>query len=177
MYEPPQGQPEQPPQPPAYPPSADHQAPFAAPPPPAKRGAGKVIGIVLGVLVALLCCCVMGVAVAWNSDFGREFRESFTEEITDEITEEITDTSPRNATVGDCLTRTVEEDASDAKVVDCASPEAVNKVIGVIPGVTEASFDRDHQALCDEDFPEWENVLWFGQTGGIGRVLCVAPKQ
>ncbi len=141
---------------------------YQAPPPPPKSGAGKVIAIVAGVLVALLCCCVVGVVLAWNSDFAKNFREGFSEEFTN--------VQPEEAKAGDCLTRTVKEDASDAKVVDCSSPEAVNRVIGVITGITEAEFDRDNQTLCEEDYPEWESVLWFGARGGVGRVLCVAPN-
>lgn len=174
MYEPPQSQPEPPqgpfppqssyPQDPNYPPQ---QPPFAPVPPPKKK-TGKIVGIVIGVLAVLLCCCVVGVVVAFNSDFGKSFREGFTEEL---------NSNPENAKVGDCLTKTVREDASDAKVVDCSKPEAENKIIGIIPGITEAEFDRDNQTICDEDFPDWENVLWFGRIGGTGKVLCVAPNS
>ncbi len=149
-----------------YPPFQPGQAPFE-PAPPRKSGAGKIVAIIAGVLVALLCCCVVGVAALWNSDFGTSFRDGFTEEI---------NSNPENAKVGDCLTKTVKEDASDAKVVDCAKPEAANKVIGIIPNVTEQNFDANNQTICEDDFPEWENVLWFGRAGGTGKVLCVAPN-
>lgn len=178
MYEPP-GQssqpPNQPPQPYQPPPFEQQpqyqqppqfgQPPFQPPAPPKKKS--KVWLIVVGIIVALLCCCGVGAVVAFNSNAFDSFKEGFTEAM---------DSDPTNAKVGDCITNTVKEDASDAKRVDCSKPEAKNKVVGVVPNVTEAEFDKNNQTLCDA-FPDWENVLWFGKTGAKGKVLCLAPKK
>jgi hypothetical protein len=49
-------------------------------------------------------------------------------------------------------------------------------IIVIITNITESEFDANNQTICDEKYPDWENVLWFGRVGGTGKVLCVAPK-
>lgn len=83
------------------------------------------------------------------------------------------------AKVGDCITETVKADASDAKVVDCAKPEAKNKVIGIVENVPESDMaDQDKaQLICEEQFPAWENVVWYGKKNGMGDAWCLEPVK
>ena len=55
-------------------------------------------------------------------------------------------------------------------------PEAKNKVVGIVPHVTESEFDRNNQELCDA-YPDWESVIWLGRKGGTGKALCLAPNK
>jgi hypothetical protein len=135
-----------------------YQQPQFQPPPPPRSRTGLIIGIVAGVIVLLLCLCGVGVFLAARSG----------------VFEGLTG-DPNNAKVGDCITETVKPDASDAKVVSCSKPEAKNKVVGIVPNVTESEFDRDNQTICDA-FPEWENVIWLGRPGGNGKAICMAPN-
>jgi hypothetical protein len=151
MYEQPANQPP-PYQPPPFQPSL-----FQPPPPPKKR-TGLIVGLISGGVVLLLCVCIGVFAAArFSGIFNR-------------VTSD-----PANAKVGDCITETVKADASDAKVVACNKPEAKNKVVGVVSNVSESEFDSKNQELCDA-YPDWENVIWLGRSGGTGKVLCLAPN-
>lgn len=126
-------------------------APESAPEPSKAKQAGKSIGKrILGYIVVLVV--VGGAGLAWKYFSG--------------------DVS--TAKVGDCITETVKADASDAKVVDCTKPEAKNKVVGIVPSVSEADFDAKNQTLCDA-YPTWENVIWLGKKGGKGDAWCLEP--
>ncbi|MEU8077613.1 hypothetical protein AB0B31_19425 [Catellatospora citrea] len=76
------------------------------------------------------------------------------------------------AKVGDCVNAFDKVD--DAKVVDCASADASNKVVGVIDGVSESDFDAKQQTLC-EAYPTWEQIVWIGKKGGTGDSWCLEP--
>lgn len=139
----------------AAPQSAPPAAPYSAPEEPAKKsGAGKKIAGILGVVV------VIGIVLAVKFGLG---------ELWATITGDVS-----KAKVGDCITETVKADASDAKVVGCDKPEAKNKVVGIIPAVSEADFDAKNQTLCDA-YPTWENIIWLGKAGGKGDAWCLEP--
>ncbi|GIF98512.1 LppU/SCO3897 family protein [Catellatospora citrea] len=78
------------------------------------------------------------------------------------------------AKAGDCVNDFANVD--DAKVVDCASADAKNKVVGVIESVSEADFDAKQQTLC-EAFPTWEQIVWVGKKGGSGDSWCLEPLK
>jgi hypothetical protein len=118
-----------------------------------------IIGLSIGAVVLLLCLCgIAGVVLV---------RIGFFDGVSPD---------PNHAKVGDCITETVKDDASDAKVVACSKPEAKNKVVGIVENVTESEFDLKNQSLCDA-YPDWENVIWLGHAGGSGKVLCLAPNK
>jgi hypothetical protein len=133
-----------------------YEQPPLPPPLPPGRNRGLIIGLSIGAAALLLCLC--GIGLVFLLAFNRF------------------DSDPKNAKVGDCVTETVKQDASDAKVVACSKPEAKNKVVGIIPNVTESEFDRENQSLCDA-YPDWEQVIWLGQDGGSGKALCLAPNK
>ncbi len=138
------------------PPSAPETAPAAAPQQPApeqpKKGRG-IVGRIIGAIVVIAVLAVGGIVYRY---------------LTGDVT---------TAKVGDCITDTVKPDASDAKVVDCAKPEAKNKVIGIVENVPESDMaDQDKaQAICEEKFPAWENVVWYGKKDGMGDAWCLEP--
>lgn len=73
--------------------------------------------------------------------------------------------------VGDCVAAKGE---SSFDVVDCAADEAEHRVVGIEPD--EMSYD-DYMAddgLC-ADFTSAQMVLWVGDTGSDGTVLCAEP--
>lgn len=78
------------------------------------------------------------------------------------------------AKVGDCITESTEQDGSDAKVVECTDAKATYKVIGIIEGVSDATFTASED-LCTEKYPTWEFVFWQGKKGGSGDAWCVEP--
>jgi hypothetical protein len=124
-------------------------APESAPQQPKKKGG--VIGLILGVIVVIAVVVGGGLAYMY---------------LTGDMT---------TAKEGDCITETVKQDASDAKVVDCSKPEAKNKVIGIVENVPETAMeDQDKaQAICDAKYPTWENVIWRGKPGGTGEAWCL----
>lgn len=137
------------------PPSApeNQPAPTSAPEQP-KKGKG-IIARIIGAVVVLAVLGIGGL-------------------VYDYLTGAVT-----TAKVGDCITKTVKPDASDAKVVDCSKPEAENKVIGIVENVSEADMaDQDKaQLICDEKFPTWENVIWVGKKNGNGDAWCLEPAK
>ncbi|WP_144121881.1 LppU/SCO3897 family protein [Catellatospora sichuanensis] len=76
------------------------------------------------------------------------------------------------AKVGDCVNDFKVVD--DAKVVDCTSADAANKVVGVIDGVSESDFTAKQQTLCAA-YPTWEQIVWIGKKGGSGDSWCLEP--
>ena len=73
--------------------------------------------------------------------------------------------------VGDCIQTT---GATDYEVVDCADEAAQFEVVGVeAEEYSEAEFDAD-DTLCS-GFATTEVVLWFGEAGSDGAVLCAQP--
>jgi hypothetical protein len=73
--------------------------------------------------------------------------------------------------VGDCVQT---QGTDDYEVVDCADGAAQYKVVGVEQDdYTEAEFDAE-DSLCT-GFATTEVVLWFGETGADGTVLCAEP--
>jgi hypothetical protein len=73
--------------------------------------------------------------------------------------------------VGDCIQTS---GVSDYEVVDCADDAAQFAVVGVEEEeYSEAEFDAD-DTLCS-GFATTEVVLWFGETGSDGTVLCAEP--
>ena len=73
--------------------------------------------------------------------------------------------------VGDCIHTT---GASDYEVVDCTDTAAEFSVVGVEEEqYSEAEFDAD-ETLCS-GFSTTEVVLWFGEAGSDGTVLCAEP--
>ena len=127
-------------------------APESAPEQPKKKGG--VVGAVIGAIVVIAVVAGAGLAYMY---------------LTGDV----------KAKVGDCITETVKADASDAKVVDCSKPEAKNKVIGIVENVPESDMaDADKaQAICDTKYPEWENVIWHGKSGGTGDAWCLTKIQ
>lgn len=144
------GQPPPPGQPPQ--PGGQFQVPGQFPPAggqPEKKKRGKlyaVVGVVIAVGVAIVVRVVIG------SVFG----------------------GVDTPAVGECVNNALNID--DLEVVDCSSAEATWEVIGVHGEMSESDFD---QVIAGEvgdtcsAFPEWENALWFGETGGDGEVVCV----
>lgn len=136
-------------------PSSPHAVP--APPP---RNTGKVILIVLAA-VLLLCCCGGGLVAALRPDAVSGFLKG------------VVDARNRDmdgAKVGDCVSAYAKLD--DARVVDCASEQAVHRVVGVLVGRTETQIGVD--TLCTA-FPPAEYVVWIGREDGRGDAWCLAP--
>ncbi len=70
--------------------------------------------------------------------------------------------------IGDCIQT---QSTSDYEVVDCSDAAAQYEVVGVEEETyTEAEFDAD-DTLCS-GFATTEVVLWFGEAGLEGSVLC-----
>ena len=73
--------------------------------------------------------------------------------------------------VGDCVAA---EGSSSFEVVDCGSDEAQHRVVGVEAGeMTYEAYMAD-DGLC-ADFASAQMVLWVGEEGAQGTVLCAEP--
>jgi hypothetical protein len=73
--------------------------------------------------------------------------------------------------VGDCIQT---QGTSDYEVVDCSDAAAQYRVAGVeAETYTEAEFDAD-DTVC-AGFASTEVVLWYGDVGLDGTVLCAEP--
>ena len=78
---------------------------------------------------------------------------------------------PGDPEVGDCIQPT---GSSEYEVVDCAGGDAQYKVVGVeAEKHSEEEFNAD-QTLC-AGFATTEMVLWSGEIGSDGTVLCAEP--
>jgi hypothetical protein len=130
---------------------------YVAPAPP-RRKTGKTIAIVIAA-VLLLCCCGGGAVLAVKPDVVSGFFKDIVEAVESNVA---------NAKVGDCVnTFTAVE---DARVVDCTSAEAANRVVGVLADKTETEFNAD--SACNA-YPTTEYVIWIGRKGGRGNVWCL----
>ncbi|GAA2379432.1 hypothetical protein Cme02nite_17330 [Catellatospora methionotrophica] len=132
-------------------------APEATEPPKKSGGAIKKI---LGVVVVIIV--VIAVKFAVGAGLG---------ELWDNITGSVT-----TASVGDCVNEF--QDVDDAKVVDCADPEAKNKVVGLVEDkFTKAAFSAQMAAgnPCSA-FPTAIAAIWYGTGTGTGDVWCLAAK-
>jgi hypothetical protein len=79
--------------------------------------------------------------------------------------------APGAPEVGDCIQP---KGVSDYEVVDCSDAAAEFSVVGVEEEeYSEAEFDAD-DTLCS-GFASTEVVLWFGEAGSDGAVLCAEP--
>ncbi|GIF98513.1 LppU/SCO3897 family protein [Catellatospora citrea] len=138
-------------------------APYAVPGPPPRR-TGRTVAIVVAA-VLLLCCCGGGLFAALKPDA----LGGFAKDIVDAVNSDVA-----NAELGDCVNDFAQ--VEDARVVDCASTDAANKVVGVVEDVRESEFDTKQQTLC-EAYPTWEQIVWIGRKGGNGDVWCLAPLK
>lgn len=136
-------------------PSSRHSAPV-----PPRRKTGKTIAIVVAA-VLLLCCCGGGLVLAVRPDAVSGFFKDIAEAVESNVA---------NAKAGDCVNSFTA--VEDARVVDCASAEAANRVAGVVPDKTETEFNAD--SACDA-YPTTEYVIWIGRKGGRGSVWCLEP--
>ncbi len=90
---------------------------------------------------------------------------------------------PINAKVGDCLTgdaitSTAAQDASDARIVSCANPDARYKVVGKIDNRTKAQFIADPTMCGRYRGAGATSALWGQAIGGRnGFVLCLADNR
>lgn len=147
--------------PPPAPHAGQPQHDVEAPPSAAtkKSSARKVLGIV-GVIVAIL--------IVGGLKFG--LRSFFTEDKTAE------------AKVGDCIAELPdiaegqEEDASDAKVVECTSTDATYNVVGRVDGQTEAQ--AKDGAACEQYIKEDEDgyFIYNIKPGSTGYLLCLTKR-
>ncbi|MDI1460404.1 hypothetical protein QEZ54_05435 [Catellatospora sp. KI3] len=147
-------------EPPAYqaPAAGEGVAPVPAVPPVAeepKKG-GKIAGILGVILVgAIILLCKFGAGWGLGS-------------IWDNLTGAV-----QTAEVGDCLNSY--KNVDDAKVVDCADPDAANKVVGIVEDkYTSASFESTENP-CTE-FTDAQSAIWVGDTG-TGDVWCLKPTK
>jgi hypothetical protein len=141
--------------------------PFAgqAYPPPATEGLGdapkkkstgrKILGIVLALVVAVVV--LLGLAIAKNALLGPS------------------DTT-KDAKVGSCLDN--KANADEIAVVDCADAKAVDKVVGKVPGVSEATFRADADGTVCAPFPDAKTSLFKGEGAAADNyVLCLQPVK
>ncbi|MFC3504385.1 hypothetical protein ACFOOK_25920 [Micromonospora krabiensis] len=124
-----------------------------------KSGGKKALGIVGAILVALVIAGLkFGVASYFDKDATAE------------------------AKAGDCIaelpevTGTEEEEANNAKVVDCTSTDAAYNVVGRVDGQTEAQAKEG--AACDQYIKEGEDGYLFYsiEPGKTGYLLCLTKK-
>jgi hypothetical protein len=132
----------------AAPPPAGYQPP----PAPKKRGRTRLIISLVSVVVVVVAVIVTLITSRSN---------------------------PSHANVGDCLkgsaiTSTTAQDASDVKIVDCASSDAKYKVVGKVDNKTKAEFTSS-QNPCTA-FPSATSALWGQTNGDKGYILCLAEK-
>ncbi|WBB64957.1 hypothetical protein [Micromonospora sp. WMMD812] len=150
----------------APPPSANPEQPQpAVPVPPAapepkKSGAKKVLGI-LGAIVVIVV--IAGLKFGLASFFDKD--------------------ATAEAKVGDCIaelpeiTGTEEEEANDAKVVECTSTDAAYNVVGRVEGQTEAQAKEG--TACEQYIKEGEDGYLFYsiEPGKTGYLLCLTKKS
>ncbi|MBO4208702.1 hypothetical protein GSF22_22200 [Micromonospora echinofusca] len=136
------------------------QVPPPAAPEQKKSGGKKLLGI-LGVILAVIV--IGGLKFGAKSLFGDK----------DETAQ---------AKVGDCIAglpevaEGKEEEANDAKVVDCTSTEAAFNVVGRVENQTEAQAQLG--TACEQYIKEGEEGYTFYSipAGGKGYLLCLTKK-
>ncbi|MFN8083058.1 MAG: hypothetical protein U0Q14_02385 [Dermatophilaceae bacterium] len=130
--------------PPPYQAPADSPfAPVEVPPASAGLFGSPIVKWVVGLAVAAL----VGLGFSWYSNRN----------------------DPQTAAVGDCIQKVGD---SDAKKVDCSSPDAQFKVLAKVTNVKRSSTTED---LC-ADQPTVTHSLWQGQSDkddAIGFALCL----
>ncbi|MGK5738388.1 LppU/SCO3897 family protein [Micromonospora sp. URMC 103] len=161
---PPPATPEQP-QPAAQPDPAAPVSPVSPVEPEAKKsGARKALGVVGAILVFVV---VAGLKFGLASAVGNFFDKDATAE----------------AKAGDCIAElpavlgTEEKEVDDAKVVDCASTDAVYSVVGRVDGQTQAQAQAG--TACEQYIKEdQEGYLFYSiEPGKTGYLLCLTKKS
>jgi hypothetical protein len=85
--------------------------------------------------------------------------------------------NPVNARVGNCITETFKADASDAKRVDCSSPDAQYKVVAVVEDVNQTRFKTNPDVICNDTYTDWYRAIWLGGDNFSGKgPLLGAPR-
>lgn len=128
------------------------------PPPPQKKRAGKkVLGIVGGIVVALIV--TVGLAAVRGA---------------------LSDDKTAEAKQGDCLAdlpqvaEGQEEEANNAKVVQCGTAEAKYSVVGRVDNLTAT--EASAQTVCDAYRAAGAEMIFYSiPAGGKGYVLCLKP--
>ncbi len=121
---------------------------------PKKSGVGSKLLAIAGVILVGLV--ILGLKVGVAGLFGEGDRTA-------------------DATVGTCLNN--EADIKKIAIVDCADASAVHKVVGKVPGVSEATFNGDSDfGICKRHLTA-QNSLWSGSKGSDGYVLCLEPVR
>jgi hypothetical protein len=80
---------------------------------------------------------------------------------------------PQGAAVGDCV-QVTGDDADSAKKLPCTDPAANYTVAGKVDNQDQPFSPFTPE--CDQ-FPGADHVLWHGQSGQRGSILCLAPHQ
>ncbi|GHJ45990.1 hypothetical protein Cs7R123_33320 [Catellatospora sp. TT07R-123] len=79
---------------------------------------------------------------------------------------------------GDCITA-YQVNVAKMKVVDCAAPEAVNKVVGIVEGRYTSHGFSQLDSVCTE-FSGVRSMLWVGDSNDSeakGDVLCLTSVK
>ncbi|MFC0508064.1 LppU/SCO3897 family protein [Micromonospora costi] len=143
----------------------DQAAPVSPVAPEAKKSGGrKVLGVVGAILVFVV---VAGLKFGLATAIGNFFDKDATAE----------------AKAGDCIAElpevlgTEEEEANDAKVVDCTSTDAMYSVVGRVDNQTEAQAQAG--TACEQYIKEdQEGYLFYSiEPGKTGYLLCLTKKS
>jgi hypothetical protein len=130
------------------------------PPPVKKSNTGKIVAFVVGGVVLLGLLCVASVVLlAVNVGSGRV----------------------ENAKVGDCMPASVMNEANTsvdgAKLVDCTSAEADQRVVGIVSGKKESEVTPEAAVDLCAPYPTAESFVWIGRSGKAGDVFCLEPVK
>ncbi|GAB3945711.1 hypothetical protein GCM10027614_37950 [Micromonospora vulcania] len=128
-----------------------------------KSGASKVLKVVGAIVVIVV---IAGLKFGLASAIGNFLNKDET----------------ADAKVGDCIAElpevsgTKEEEANDAKVVECTSTDAAYNVVGRVDGQTEAQAKAG--TACDQYLKEGEEGYLFYsiEPGKTGYLLCLTKK-
>jgi hypothetical protein len=143
---------------PGFPPAPAGET-FGAAPAPEKKKSNvvKIVGVVGAIVLAL---CIAGGAFAVRNILNSD--------------------NAKQAQTGDCIGNVPEvaegqnKEANDAKVVDCASSDALYKVEGRLEDKTEAQAKED--SVCAA-FPKADSWYMAIPPGGKGYVLCLSSVK
>jgi hypothetical protein len=154
----------------APPPASDAAQPQPAVPTPPpvepkaeKSGARKALGVVGAIVVFVV---IAGLKFGLATTIGNFLNKDET----------------ADAKAGDCIaelpevTGTKEEEANDAKVVECTSTDAAYNVVGRIDGQTEAQAKSGD--ACNSYLKEGEEgyLFYSVEPGKTGYLLCLTKK-
>ncbi|MEH1167598.1 hypothetical protein V6V47_19655 [Micromonospora sp. CPCC 205539] len=145
------------------PPSPAVETPSPVEPEAKKSGAGKVLGIVGAIVVIVI---IGALKFGIGSLIGNALNKDET----------------ADAKAGDCIAElpevngTEEEEANNAKVVECTSTDAAYSVVGRVEGQTEAQAKEG--AACQQYLKEGqEGYLFYSiKPGKTGYLLCLTKK-